>query len=569
MEAKNLFKKNARFYLSIALNIVDGLLSSSTTMVFFLVLGRLAAGTLSWDVIGFYSLCLVGLFILRLILFITGYIQGQFGGADVSHRIRLALGDKIKRIPLALFLRRQPGHYINVVTANVNSYEQLLTHKTGDIAQHASFLALATIFLLVLYPPSGLLALGCIFILPLCVRLGYKAVRIRGVEKKECQEETIGQVVEYTEGIQTFRSYGMTGKKNKALASTLRHYSDVSYQFERDTLPGGMFYMCFVWCCLPAGLMLAGSAWVAGGLSTASFLMAGMMPMFMAKLYSTLFVDLVAHKNLMISKTAIKQLMDEPEEENGKDAFNPQDHSVCFKDVAFSYVKDEAVLQNVSFTAPHGSFTAIVGDSGAGKSTILNLIAKFYTPQQGSILIGGEDIGAQSSEDVLRHISMVDQDIFLFDDTVQNNIRLARLTATDEEVEDACKAANCHTFIQSMENGYHSTIGENGNQLSGGERQRLSIARAILKDSPILLLDEATASMDIENELAVRRAINTLLLQSKTVVMIAHTLSIVQNATQILVVEGGTIAEQGTHQELLALGKKYAAMWQAEQELIG
>lgn len=162
---------------------------------------------------------------------------------------------------------------------------------------------------------------------------------------------------------------------------------------------------------------------------------------------------------------------------------------------------------------------------------------------------------------------MVDQDVFLFDDTVRENIRYARPDATGEEIENACKEANCDEFICNMEMGYDTTIGENGNLLSGGERQRLSIARAILKNSPILLLDEATASLDIENELAVKKAISNLLKKKKTVVMIAHTLSIVKNADQILVVSGGQIIEHGTHEELLKKGNKYAAMWKAEQKL--
>ena len=206
-----------------------------------------------------------------------------------------------------------------------------------------------------------------------------------------------------------------------------------------------------------------------------------------------------------------------------------------------------------------------MGDSGSGKSTILNLIAKYYDPESGEIDIGGQAIRYVNAEDVLDMISMVDQDTFLFNDTVQENIRHAKPSATDEEIEKACKESNCDTFIRKMEKGYDTIIGENGNLLSGGERQRLSIARAILKNSPILLLDEATSSLDIENELAVKQAISNLLQENKTVVMIAHTLSVIKNADQILVVSGGKVAESGTHEQLLALGGKYSAMWSAEQ----
>ena len=212
--------------------------------------------------------------------------------------------------------------------------------------------------------------------------------------------------------------------------------------------------------------------------------------------------------------------------------------------------------------------TAIVGDSGSGKSTILNLIAKYYEVNSGTILVGGKIINNLAAEQVLKQISMVDQDVFLFNDTIRENIRYARPDATDEEILLACKAANCDEFICNMEKGYDTPIGENGNLLSGGERQRISIARAILKNSPILLLDEATASLDIENELVVKEAIANLLKVKKTVVMIAHTLSIVKNADQILVVSDGGIAEMGTHDELLKRNGKYTTMWNAEQEIM-
>ena len=292
-----------------------------------------------------------------------------------------------------------------------------------------------------------------------------------------------------------------------------------------------------------------------------------MLPLFCAKLANSIFVDLTSYKNLMISKNKILGVMNEPEETGSMEPLQIATHEITFDSVDFSYLPGEPVLKHATFTVPDQKLTAIVGDSGSGKSTILNLIAKYYEATGGTISIGGKPINHVAAERVLEQISMVDQDVFLFDDTIRENIRHARPEATDEEIEAACREANCDGFIRKMEKGYDTPTGENGNLLSGGERQRISIARAILKNSPILLLDEATASLDIENELAVKRAIANLLKEKKTVVMIAHTLSIVKNADQILVVSGGKIAEAGTHDELLAKGGKYAAMWNAEQKL--
>ena len=314
-------------------------------------------------------------------------------------------------------------------------------------------------------------------------------------------------------------------------------------------------------------MWLAASPWLSGELSTPSYFMICLMSIYLSKLSFTLVADCLSYKNNSISKEKILELMEMPEETGSREPFITATHEVTFQDVCFSYVQGEPVLNGISFTAPDQKLTAIVGGSGSGKSTILNLIAKYYDADRGTISIGGKPIQKVVSERVLEQISMVDQDVFLFNDTVRENIRHARQEATDAEIEAACKEANCDGFIRKLEKGYDTPIGENGNLLSGGERQRLSIARAILKNSPILLLDEATASLDIENELAVKQAISNLLKAKKTVIMIAHTLSIVKNADQILVVSNGKIAEAGTHGELLAQNGKYAAMWNAEQQL--
>jgi ATP-binding cassette subfamily B protein len=307
--------------------------------------------------------------------------------------------------------------------------------------------------------------------------------------------------------------------------------------------------------------------WMSGMLETVDFLMLCLLPILLVKLTSAISIDLFSYKNYMISKNNILKVANEREEQGNAAPFVPASHDIAFKDVSFFYVPGEPVLNGVTFHAENQKLTAIVGDSGSGKSTILNLIAKYYESRSGMISIGGKSIEDITAERVLEQISMVDQDVFLFDDTIRENIRHARPEATDIEVEAACREANCDDFIQKMENGYDTETGENGNRLSGGERQRLSIARAILKNSPIILLDEVTASLDIENELLVKQAISNLLKQKKTVVMIAHILSIVKHADQILVVDGGKIVEAGTHETLLKKNGKYSAMWNAEQIL--
>lgn len=396
----------------------------------------------------------------------------------------------------------------------------------------------------------------------------FRVVKKYGTIKNTTAAEAVSSIVEYVDGIQTFRAYGVGGIKNKTTTKAMHEFSDVSFKYEAHGIPINFIFNIINWLTVPLIMFIGILPWKSGEIDNVAYLLLCMLPMLLAKLIGVISVDLFSYKNLLISKNNILKVIKEPEENESEELLGNDNYEIEFKNVSFSYIQGEPVLKNISFIVPNQKLTAIVGDSGSGKSTILNLIAKYYEVNSGTILVGGKIINNLAAEQVLKQISMVDQDVFLFNDTIRENIRYARPDATDEEILLACKAANCDEFICNMEKGYDTPIGENGNLLSGGERQRISIARAILKNSPILLLDEATASLDIENELVVKEAIANLLKVKKTVVMIAHTLSIVKNADQILVVSDGGIAEMGTHDELLKRNGKYTTMWNAEQEIM-
>jgi ATP-binding cassette subfamily B protein IrtB len=567
MEQYKPFQKNRNFYLGVGCTILEGLLSGCNFMILYLVMQMLLQKKFLLQPLLAITGLLAGIFLLRLLIYGFGYTQGQIGGAAVSKQIRLCLGDKIKKIPLSRFTQGQTGQYINTITSDVTNYEKILTHKVGDLAKNISLSLMLIVFVSTIWLPGGIIFLATDFLLIPAIWFSFRAVKKYGNRKNQISAENVSSIVEYVTGIQTFRAYGIGGTKNEAVTKAMKDFSDISYIYEANTIPPGSVLGALAWCSCPVIMLAASNPLLSGSMDLVTYLMLCMMPLFLAKLETTIYVDLTSYKNLTISKRQIVKIFNESEECGTTEPFVSQNYDIEFQDIDFSYVPGEPVLEHISLHVPNQKLTAIVGDSGSGKSTILNLIAKYYEPTSGTIAIGDKSINQVAAERVLEQISMVDQDVFLFNDTIRENIRHARPDATDEEIEAACREANCDDFIRKMEKGYDTPTGENGNLLSGGERQRLSIARAILKNSPILLLDEATASLDIENELAVKQAIVNLLKAKKTVVMIAHTLSIVKNADQILVVSGGKIAESGIHEELLAKKGKYAAMWNAEQKL--
>lgn len=563
---KDIFKMGMKLKVSILGVILEGILSFGSFGALYLLLQLIFEGNVAFQKIIVISGVVVGIFIGRMILYSYAYVGSQIGGSDVSRNIRIAMGDKLKRIPLNLFTKSKSGFYINGATSEVADYEQIMTHKLADIAKLIIVLAVADVASMVMYLPVGLVLSVSSILVAGILYIIIGIVNRNGVKKNVARQENVSNITEYISGMQTLRAYGMGGRKNETLMEAMKSYSNISYEYEKAVQPIGNIYMGISWMTLPITFYLATGGYLSGNLSPVVMILLIMMPLFVSKSNSTLMIDLLAYKNLMLSKRNIEKIMNEEEEAQTRE-YQPQGTEIHFEHVGFSYDGENDVLNDVSFTIPENSFTAIVGDSGSGKSTILNLISKYYIPNKGSITIGGVESDKATSEQILSYISAVDQNVFLFNDTVRNNIRYARADATDEEVEEACRLANCDTFIRNMKDGYETEIGENGNRLSGGERQRLSVARALIKNSPIILLDEATASLDIENEYLVKQAISNLLHSDKTVIMVAHTLPISRNADQILVVQNGKITECGTHDELVDKGGKYAKMWDASRRM--
>ncbi len=559
-----MLKKNGRLMAALACNVVEGLLSGSVFAVLIVSLEALFSKTLQLQNLAALSGILCGVFLLRFVVYAYGYTTGHLAGAQIARDLRLFLGEKLKRMRLSSLVREKPGYYLTVITQDVTNYEAVLTHKTGDVVKNSVLFLLLISFLFVTHPLIGLMNLLLTVLAAPAIWFSFRAVQTYGGRKKEILAENVSDLVEYIAGIQTLRSYGLGGDKNKKVKDSLKKISDISYRFEAKIIPIGTIFNVLTGVGLPFSMLIAGNEWLQGEISSTALAICVLAPLQLSQMAAALFVDLTAYRNLKVAKTSINALLKAQEEPIEKADFVPEDYTIHFDKVSFGYDSSGKVLDEVSFEAKCGALTALVGSSGAGKSTVLHLLSKYYEPQSGRIQIGGVDIAVVSAGDVLGKLSIVYQETFLFNDTIQNNIRLAKKDAAAEQVRQACFAAQCEAFIQCLEQGYDTLAGENGNTLSGGERQRIAIARALLKDSPVLLLDEATASLDIENEAAVRKAIYHLLEQKKTVIMVAHNLSLIQQAQQILVLDQGRIVERGTHAELLKKQGKYQAMWAAQ-----
>lgn len=453
MDENRPFRKNIHFNIGVIFTVIEGLLSGCSYMMIYMVIQILLGKEITMADILMITGILCGIYAIRLIIYSIGYTQNQIGGASVSKNIRLFLGNKFKKIPLSRFTQGQVGQYVNTMTSDVNGYEQILTHKVSNLTKNIALSVIVIAFISYLYLPAGIILLFSALLLIPEMWLSFRTVKKYGTRKNTVSSEAVSSIVEYIEGIQMFRAYGVGGTKNKATTEAMKAFSEVSFEYEAHGIPINFAFNIINWLMVPLIMFVGSFPWMAEKIQTVDYLLLCMLPMLLAKLIGAVSVDLFSYKNLMISKNNILKVINEPEESGSMEPFYTDTHEITFDNVDFSYVPGEPILQGTSFIVPNQKLTAIVGDSGSGKSTILNLIAKYYEPTCGEIRIGGRSIGHVAAERVLEQISMVDQDVFLFNDTIRENIRHARPSATDEEIESACRAANCDSFIRKLEKG--------------------------------------------------------------------------------------------------------------------
>lgn len=486
-------------------------------------------------------------------------------GYEASAGGRIRLAEHIRKLPLGFLTSKDPGELGNTMMNDFSQIEESVTHI---LPQLISGIILAVLALLGMACIDWRMALAMFAGLPVTflILLGVRVIdRIRGAAHTKARIEQTNRLQEYLTGMKVIKAYNLRGTNFKRLERAFHNFMIESIKLEGVS---GPFYLIAV-AFLQTGLSLitiTGTYLLLGGSLTlpvfVMFLLVG------SRVFDPL-VSAITQLPVFVYQTnagkRIVDLLDEPIMQGDGDA--PQDHDISFENVTFGYGKD-IVLHDVSASFPSGTMTAIVGPSGSGKSTMLRLIARFYDPQSGIVRFGGTDETSVDPEKLMSKISVVFQDVYLFQDTIGNNIRYGRENATQEEIEAAAKLAHCHDFIMKLPDDYNTMVGEGGSTLSGGEKQRISIARAILKDAPVLLLDEATSSLDPENEVEVQRAIEELV-KGRTVIMIAHKLKTVAGADQIIVLDHGEVVETGTHETLLAQKGLYEHLWNIQQTTAG
>ncbi|MEM9201046.1 MAG: ABC transporter ATP-binding protein [Actinomycetota bacterium] len=484
---------------------------------------------------------------------------------EVSDETRSTLGEQLRRMPLEQLSRRRTGDLNSVLTGNVND---VVTIAGGLFGVVINTIVAPTVTIFATFFIDWRLAVAMLIVFPAAIPL-YRTLRAQGAKENRisaaAHADTASHLVEYTQGLAVLRATRQVGPESERLQASLAHLREAQTKGAKLGTTPSLLMAAVVQLGILAITALAARFVLDDSLSVAAVLAILVItirfsePLALFANLSMMFDFMEAAIDRIGELLAVAPL---PIVVGGASS---EGAHVEFRNVTFAYDQtDTPVLHQLSLEVPERSLTALVGSSGSGKTTVTRLLTRFADPQEGAVIVGGVDITTMEHDELMRHFSVVFQDVYLFDDSVRENIRLAKPDATDAEIEAAARAANCHDFISALPNGYDTGVGEIGGALSGGERQRISIARAILKDAPIVILDEPTSALDTESEVVVQQAIDTLV-EDKTVIVIAHRLSTVVAADTIVVLEDGRIAEQGDHEQLLGLDGRYAEMWHAQR----
>ncbi|MDO4175534.1 MAG: ABC transporter ATP-binding protein [Eubacteriales bacterium] len=515
-------------------------------------------------------LSLVIMIVLVFLRFLFDYMRAKFQETisyELVARDRLAIGDALKRVSLGYFQQVQTGNILNSITTGLHTLENMGMRMVDNfVGGYLNFLVIF-LCLFVISPVVSLIALLGAAVSFLFLLLVSNHSTKNAPVSAQAMRDLTGATLEYARGLPVVKSFGQGGASMAAMSKACRDCRDICLKIEWGYTPANCMHLLALKI---ASVALGGAACYLGVTGELSLPMMLMFVFFSFGIFAGLEPISDSAHVLGVIDNAMNQLVSLQEgsylDLDGKDIALDR-FDVEFRHVDFGY-DERMVLKDVSFAIKEKTSTAIVGPSGSGKTTICSLITRFYDVNGGSILIGGHDVKEFTCDSLLKNISMVFQNVYLFHDTIRNNICFGKPDATKEEMVAAAKKACCHDFIMALPEGYDTVVGDGGGTLSGGEKQRISIARAMLKDAPIIILDEATASVDPENEHLIQTAI-TELTRGKTIITIAHRLATIERADQILVVDDGRIVQRGTHQTLMQQKGRYRSFVETRERAEG
>lgn len=548
---------------TIACAVADLMLMFPVGLLYLLVSDFLS-GAVPHSRYVFYGLGIVGALALVLLSEFWKYNATYFSTYRESGVCRVRLAEKLRRLPLSFFGKKDLADLTNTIMGDVSTTEQMFSHYVPQFYGSILSTCLVAVSLLCY---DWQMAIAALWVLPVALLIVGLSKKVQNYFSRKQNAALVSVADSVQECLDAIRDL----KSNKAEQAYLDGLGQKIEALEVRSFKNEFGAALFV---VPAQMVLKlGIATVAlvgsmrlvsGELSLVTFFLFLLVVSRIYEPMSFALQNLAAINGLQINIDRMNEINNSQSQE-GAATFTPKGYDITFENVGFAYNSGETVLKNVSFTAKQGEVTALIGPSGGGKSTAAKLAARFWDVARGRITVGGVDVSTVDPEKLLTAYSIVFQDVTLFNNTVMENIRIGRKDATDAEVIAVAKAAMCDEFIQKLPQGYQTMIGENGSTLSGGERQRISIARALLKDAPIILLDEATASLDAENETEIQQAISRLV-ERKTVLIIAHRMRTVENANKIVVLSDGTVTEMGTPAELAKQNGSFARMVKLQTE---